>query len=71
MFISTGFTFNGTHSSMYNIKQVRFTGGFFEQTMSPSRTILEEVVSSRSKPFFYGVESTPITFTLNFIKEGQ
>ena len=71
MFVSEGFTFDGVHSSTYNIKQVRFNSGFFQQNFAPNRAVLEDPVASRDKPFFYGVESSPLEFTMRITKEGE
>jgi phage-related protein len=63
---STGFIFDGIESSSMGIVQVTSSNGLFEDSFMTSRKIVETKVRGNDKPYFQGIETSPLSFTLSF-----
>ena len=63
------FSYAGKKSIDYGIVNVNFSVGFQEEPFGYSRSIIEEKIRGRSKPYFKGIEKQPLTFTVNFAFE--
>lgn len=64
------FSFDGISSEDMGVIIASPNGGLFEEAFLPTRNIVETTVSSRNKPYFQRVESSPLSFSLSiFIQE--
>lgn len=63
------FIFNNIPSSDFGILNVSVTSGMQEEPFVSNRTILEDKVRGRNKPYFYGIEEDPLEFKVTFAFE--
>jgi phage-related protein len=63
---STGFTYDGIHSSYFGILNVHTNSGLFEEAFLPTRSIIEEKTFGRHEPYFFGFEYSPAELSLEF-----
>ncbi|WP_051567235.1 phage tail domain-containing protein [Priestia flexa] len=66
---SLEFTHNGVHSSQLGIINVNVEGGLFDEVFMASKTIRETTIVGRHKPYFQGVEYSPLTFPITLYFE--
>lgn len=69
MYLKTGFSYNGVHSSEFDLLAVRTDNGMIEFPFGVSRDIIEEKINKRN-PYFFGIEEQPLEFTIELSKEG-
>lgn len=64
---SLTFNFNGIDSSEFKIINVHMESGLYTESFFPTRSIIEEKIPYKDKPYFFGFEyetkEIPITFT--------
>lgn len=65
------FTFDGRRSTDYSIMNVNVDGGMIEEFFGASKSINEEKIRGRSRPYFQGVEKEPLEFTVEFAFQDQ
>ncbi|WP_337020178.1 phage tail domain-containing protein [Oceanobacillus massiliensis] len=58
------FNFNGQWSYDMGIIKASVQDGLFEDLLVASKSIVEEKIDGRDKPYFYGVEREPLSFPL-------
>lgn len=58
------FNFDGRWSYDMGVVKVNIGGGLLEDQIISSKTILEEKIEGRKKPYFYGVQREPLSFPL-------
>lgn len=67
---SLHFTFNGESSEDMGVIIASPSGGLFQESFLPTRSIVETSVRGKNKRYFKGVESEPLSFSLTiFIAE--
>lgn len=67
---SLNFWYDGISSKSMRCFIVNTSGGLFEETFLPSRSINEDKVNGRYKPYFKGVDIEPLSFSLSIFIEG-
>lgn len=65
-FINTDFTFNGEHSINYGVQLVKLESGLIGAPIAGSKSISEQYVGYRDKPFFYKTDMQPMQFSMTF-----
>lgn len=63
------FYYDGIYSVDMGLLNCRLDGGMFEESLLPSRSIVEKKVSGRHKPYFQSIELSPLEFNLTFAFE--
>lgn len=58
-------------STDLNIINVNLDGGLFQEFFIPAREIKETFIRGSKKPFFHGIDSKPLEFTLSFAFENS
>lgn len=66
---STGFHYDGIHSSYFDILRVHTSSGLFEESFLPTRSIIEEKTFGRDEPYFFGFELSPTSIPLTLFFE--
>lgn len=69
MYLETGFTFNGVHSSDFDLIAVRMDDGLIEFPFGVNREIIEEKINKKN-PYFFGIDEKPLEFTIQLSKQG-
>lgn len=69
MLQSLHFTYNGISSRDMGVVLVN-EGGLYKDIFLPKRTIQEVKINGNSRPYFKGVESSPLSFSLSIFIEG-
>ena len=64
--LNRGFSFDGIDSDTYGISIVRLDGGLTPVPYVSSKDIIEEYPTKAMMPYFFGVKSQPLTFSLTF-----
>lgn len=65
------FNYDGKWSSDFDLINVVLDTGMYEESLVAGRTIIENKSRGNSKPFFSGIEETPLSFELNLAFEGK
>jgi phage-related protein len=60
------FIFNGQNSQDFNILNVNVNSGLQSEPFVSGRTIKEQVIRGRDRPYFMGIEYQPLEFTVSF-----
>ena len=60
------FSYDGKKSVDYGIINVNYSTGLYEETFLPERNIIETKVRENKKPYFQGLEYSPLTLKLKF-----
>lgn len=68
---SLDFVYDGLSSRRMGVIQVNVNGGLFEETFLPSRSIKEETIRGNDKPYFYGIEYEPLSFSISLYVEDE
>lgn len=63
------FSYDGKKSIDYGIINVNISTGMQEEPFAYSRSIMEDKIRGRSKPYFKGIKKEPLSFTVNFAFE--
>ncbi|WP_079709870.1 phage tail domain-containing protein [Paraliobacillus ryukyuensis] len=71
MMYDTEFNFGGRWSYDMGVIKVKLDNGLFEDPIVASKTIKEEKIEGRKRPYFYGVDYSPITFPLDIYFENN
>lgn len=71
MFINTSFTFDNITSDTYNLMLCKLDIGLIEGQFGIKRSIIEEKVTGKSSPYFFGLEDEPLTFTTILAREKE
>lgn len=58
------FSYNGDLSTNHLIVNAKVSGGLFQETFVADKSIIEKKVPGRTKPYFQGVEHSPLQFNL-------
>lgn len=69
MLESTAFTYNDTHSTEIGVINCKVDSGLFEEGFLPSRSIIEEKIPGRDKPYFKGFDYDPFEFPMTLYFE--
>jgi len=64
MLENTAFTYDGISSRDMKVVAVKVDSGLFEESFLPSRSIREESIRGRHKPYFLGYDLSPFEFPL-------
>lgn len=65
------FNYDGVWSNEFNLMHVVLDSGMFEETLMASRSILESTTKGNYKPFFSGIEESPLSFEMNIAFENK
>lgn len=65
------FSYDGIKSSDMGLLNVQFSGGLFEEPFVADKEIHEIKVRGNDKPYFQGVERSPLVFSLQFAFEDK
>ncbi|MFC8688147.1 phage tail domain-containing protein [Brevibacillus porteri] len=65
------FSYDGIKSSDMGLFNVQFSGGLFEEPFVADKEIHEIKVRGNDKPYFQGVERSPLVFSLQFAFEDK
>lgn len=60
------FEYAGLKSLDFGISNVSISTGLYEEPFSYSRSIVEDSVRGRSKPYFQGLQKEPLKFSVSF-----
>lgn len=71
MFINSEFYYDGQSSKEFNISIVHVSGGLVAGQFGINRNIKEEKIFNNPLPYFFGLEETPLTFTLELYLDGS
>ncbi|MEL3959407.1 phage tail domain-containing protein [Caldifermentibacillus hisashii] len=72
MLESTSFLYDNIHSSDMGVINCKVDSGLFDEGFLPSRTIIEEKIAGREKPYFTGFEYEPFEFSMTlFFEDGM
>lgn len=63
------FNFDGVSSINFGVISVNVSGGFLEESFLPSRNIRETKIQGRDKPYYSGVDTDPLQFSLDIYFE--
>lgn len=63
---SENFIFDGISSEEFGILNVNMNSGMLSEMFMSSRSIKEEKIRGRDKPYFFGIEKDPFSFSLTF-----
>lgn len=63
------FSYDGIKSSDMGLINVKFSDGLFEESFVAEKEIHEIKIRGRDKPYFQGVERSPLIFSLEFAFE--
>lgn len=63
------FSYDGIKSSDMGLINVKFSDGLFEELFVAEKTIHEIKIRGNDKPYFQGVERSPLVFSLQFAFE--
>jgi len=71
MLESVDITFDGVHSSQLDLTQVYVESGLFEEVFTANREIKEVKIAGRARPYFQGVDLSPLEFSVKiYFEEG-
>lgn len=63
---SLDFSYAGKRSDYMGLLNVTTKSGLYEENFIANKSIIEEKIPKRDKPYFFGVEYDPLTFPLTF-----
>ncbi|MEI7025781.1 phage tail domain-containing protein [Paenibacillus sp. y28] len=66
---SQHFIFNGERSDAYGITNVNIDSGLSAEPFAAARTIKEQIIRGRDKPYFFGLQKSPLEFSVTFAFE--
>lgn len=66
---SIHFNFDGKWSYDMGVMQASVNSGLFDDIIISSKTIIEEKIEGRERPYFFGVERSPLSFTVSVLFE--
>ncbi|MGV2886799.1 phage tail domain-containing protein [Paenibacillus taichungensis] len=66
---SLHFSYAGIKSTDFGIINVNLNSGMQEEILFPSRKIVEEKVKGNDRPYFMGIETEPLQFSVSFAFE--
>lgn len=61
------FMFDNIKSTDFNITNVSISDGLYEEHLFARRTIVEEKIRGRDKPYFVEIQKEPLSFQMRFI----
>lgn len=64
---SLDFSYAGKYSIHMGLRNVSTKSGLYEETFNANKSIIEEKIPHRSKPYLFGVEYDPLTTPLTFM----
>lgn len=65
------FNYDGIWSNEYDLIHVVLDSGMLEETLIANRTILENKAKGNYKPFFSGIEESPLSFEMHIAFENK
>lgn len=65
------FNYDGKWSDEFNLIHVVLGSGMYEETLMANRSIIENKSKGNYKPFFSGIDETPLSFEMNIAFENK
>lgn len=64
---SINFTYDGQSNEKFGVYLANIGGGLYNEPFLPNRKIVEKRIASREKPYFQGMEASPLQFSITIV----